>query len=294
MRLHAFVVNLDKDRERLESAKKQLEGSSIPFSRFTGINGKRMSPDQIATIATERCASFCTPGMLGCGASHIGVWKEAAKRRLDYVVVFEDDIRLLEDWDQRLLRILAHKPSFDILLLGQGVSRDPYSKGAALAWVCTKAVNLVVNALGPRLPKKKTAHSNIPLGMRRVNQFFGTHAYVVSKNGYERLLQDYTETPLRWHVDSDLSVRDLNILRLEDPLCATVDSFESNNSKNSIFLHALPSRVMNFDIEFTFGAPMLRLGNFEVLVVHVVLFLIVVITLLILTMRSVRQAQSRS
>jgi hypothetical protein len=82
-----LVINLDKEKDRLESFYSRLNSFGI-------LNVKRFP------------AVFHKSGLKGCGFSHLNIIKEAKKRALPSVFVFEDDAEFI-DFDEEILNKVA-------------------------------------------------------------------------------------------------------------------------------------------------------------------------------------------
>ena len=94
-----FYINLDRRNDRNNNTIKQL--------KKIGIN----NPNRFKAVENDM-------GIIGCGLSHIAVIQKAKELGWDYIVVFEDDIDIIEP---RLLKIkvknLMNK-EWDVLMLG--------------------------------------------------------------------------------------------------------------------------------------------------------------------------------
>jgi glycosyl transferase family 25 len=94
--MKCYVINLEREKERLESIRKLFDGVGIPFRRVEAVDARRMD-------AAERRA-VCPPfrfylanafrpavGEIGCTLSHIKAWREAFSGGEPLAAVFEDD-----------------------------------------------------------------------------------------------------------------------------------------------------------------------------------------------------------
>ena len=93
-----FYINLDKRADRRYEIEEELNKMELPFERFTAIE---------------------TPGrgILGCGYSHLSVFKMAKERKYRNVLIFEDDFYFLisisskniEKFDFPFFLLIFHK-----------------------------------------------------------------------------------------------------------------------------------------------------------------------------------------
>lgn len=124
----AYVINLDRSKERYEYVKHNINGLGIPVERISGIDGKTLSQEEINTkVDFHKYQQFLGHlpklGMIGCTLSHIKAWQTFLESDFEYAIIFEDDIsfepikvravidRLIEQhkyWDMSNLEI-SHK-----------------------------------------------------------------------------------------------------------------------------------------------------------------------------------------
>lgn len=104
----AFVINLNKRADRLQEFQAEMTNlGSPPVERFA---------------AVER-----SPGILGCGLSHLAVLKEAKRRQLPAVCIFEDDFEVTvpatEFW-KRLRSFFEGARPWDVLMLAHNTTKS--------------------------------------------------------------------------------------------------------------------------------------------------------------------------
>jgi len=113
--LGAWLINLDRDKGRLEKMTLQLDAIGLDFTRFAAIDGK-MEAGRLALRADKEAyarnmGSPILPGKMGCYASHIAVWEEFLQTGKEYALIFEDDVVFHDDFLDSLdcaLRIADH------------------------------------------------------------------------------------------------------------------------------------------------------------------------------------------
>jgi GR25 family glycosyltransferase involved in LPS biosynthesis len=102
-----FVINLEKDINRLENIKKNFNDYNIKFSRFNGIYGKNLSKDEINLNTSLLCRTlFCNKGIIGSGMSHFLLLKLIASKPDGWYMICEDDINFDEKSLQYIQKIL--------------------------------------------------------------------------------------------------------------------------------------------------------------------------------------------
>ena len=75
-----YVINMDKDTERLNNIYKECNKNNIKFERFTGVDASKLSIKEKNNYVTKFCQNFCTNSMIGCGISHIKIYEDVIKK----------------------------------------------------------------------------------------------------------------------------------------------------------------------------------------------------------------------
>jgi glycosyl transferase, family 25 len=103
MRTKAFLINLDRDADRLEYMSRQLRELNVPFERVRGILGAEL-PDWLNLYFNDENGirrSDMMNGEVGCYASHLHVMKMISEMG-EPAIVLEDDVRLEKGFDEAL------------------------------------------------------------------------------------------------------------------------------------------------------------------------------------------------
>lgn len=146
----AYLINLDRSKDRLEHMEKELANISLPvkYTRFKAIEGAKVKltslednkeyyPDYIIKnypYLPEKFKVNCYqgeefflgpmtfsfdvnyhhytifPGILGCACSHKKIWEEMVKNNYNYVLVMEDDISFISKFDKYYNILLTNVP----------------------------------------------------------------------------------------------------------------------------------------------------------------------------------------
>lgn len=111
-----LVINLDRDTARLESVRRELEASGIPFTRIPAVLGaERLDEPGLVDLAAYRArnrADSPRGGELGCYLSHLRAMEAFLATGAPMAVILEDDVAILpgfretvaglgerDDWD---------------------------------------------------------------------------------------------------------------------------------------------------------------------------------------------------
>lgn len=92
---NTFVINLDKDKKRLNNIEKLLNNN---FTRFSAIYGKNLSKNEINNNATNICKYFlCNYSIVGCAMSHLNLWQKLIDDETNnFYIIFEDDLKFID------------------------------------------------------------------------------------------------------------------------------------------------------------------------------------------------------
>ena len=182
----AYLINLDHRADRLSAAKNATLNMGINAIRVPAVDTRRQTEfcettvDPGAGEAIKRGYRIehdeLSSGAVGCYLSHINCWKLIKTSGEPAGLILEDDIVYTGDPDKfanvlNLAKKEVIQNEVDIFLLGN------------LLWL-----------LGITSESEKIVS---------VNQFFGTHAYLISASACDKLLN--TALPIKCQLDSFIS-----------------------------------------------------------------------------------------
>ena len=92
-----FVLNLERDRERLEKTKSLFAPAGVNFERINAVDAHGMSAAELRAacplfrfyLANARRVKA---GEIGCALSHRKAWETVVERSLPFAAMFEDDV----------------------------------------------------------------------------------------------------------------------------------------------------------------------------------------------------------
>lgn len=95
--MKVFVINLDKNVERMSSMKAQLDRFGLVYERFPAIYGKQLSKEDRKSKFSAIRSFFAmgrrlTDGEIGCALSHLGIYHKMCEEDIDIALILEDDI----------------------------------------------------------------------------------------------------------------------------------------------------------------------------------------------------------
>lgn len=108
--MKVFVINLDRNRERLESVSGRLAERGVTFERFPAVDGRALDPAERRRCYSPVRTAFVRghgllSGELGCALSHLGVYRKMVADGLDIACVLEDDAFPEPDFVTALARL---------------------------------------------------------------------------------------------------------------------------------------------------------------------------------------------
>lgn len=108
--MKVFVINLDKDTDRMAFSTAQATKYGYEIERFPAVNGKKLS--KYERKAGVKCFRFwCAVGKkpllneIGCVLSHQSIYQKMIENNIPYVCILEDDIIVLEGFKKKLYEL---------------------------------------------------------------------------------------------------------------------------------------------------------------------------------------------
>lgn len=176
-RMWVFVINLDRDRDRLTRMIAEGERVGLTFERFAAVDGRRLEADlrdEFFDGDTPHEPAF-TAGEIGCYASHLRIYRLLEGRDAECALVLEDDVRLADDLVATIEAAIKATPDWDIIRLSNA----------------TKSVFKPVAPLGNG--RELVQYWTVPNG---------TGAYLINRTGAIKLLESVDKRTLP--IDEDL------------------------------------------------------------------------------------------
>lgn len=128
--VHTWVINLDRDVERLQRISQQLAPTGLAWTRMPAVYGRDLPADeqrQLLDAATYRRRHGMEPalGELGCYLSHVAVMRALLASPHAAALVLEDDVLLTPALVPVLQGLMAHPARWDMVKLSQVHSGTP-------------------------------------------------------------------------------------------------------------------------------------------------------------------------
>lgn len=102
-----YIINLDKDKKRLQFSQEQALKIGFTFERIAGIYAGDMSSSEIKNSVNSfryrlRLGKQPRLGEIGCALSHIKIYKKMIDEQIPYACILEDDIIILDSFKNQL------------------------------------------------------------------------------------------------------------------------------------------------------------------------------------------------
>jgi len=107
--MHAYCINLERRPDRRQDAQDEFEKFGIDVEFWKATDGKLGAPDGLGITDTE----------WGCADSHIRIWRNIVEQNYEMGLVFEDDVKILHNFNEKLDQVLREAPAnWDFINLG--------------------------------------------------------------------------------------------------------------------------------------------------------------------------------
>lgn len=176
---HLYFVSINQSQENYDDCLRRVQYMSLPNEvdyQFYGVNGKEMFPTNeslseygyktydgwnLGTNSNGFWSRDMTRGEIGCITSHIEIWEDAYRNGYENILILEDDFFPIRPIDWRFLYEL-NNTNWDLFYVGRivqsgfGILDDPSD-----------------------------------INITRTGFSYQTHAYMLSKEGIRKLVEDH-------------------------------------------------------------------------------------------------------
>ena len=244
-----FIINLDKDIERLNNSYKQLNYYKIDnYERYPAIYAAESNKYELNTYTTTIGKIIASKTMIGCGISHINIWKKIVREKINTSLIVEDDFILVDDFLNKFNRIINKAPTeYDILFLSSGQIH------------------------------------NKDLKFRDINEYFykqifisQTIGYIITLKGAEKILK-YIDK-VSYHIDFQICMTslftDLDVISVKERLI--YQTFETSNNLNDRNYPLIIDKLLLYNNTFNYyyKLVLISIKNFEININVIFIFLL--------------------
>lgn len=234
--IKSYVINLDKDVERLNFFSENFKRLGLEFERISAVNGRNFVEhdyQEFMRLRPRNDNKGWLRGQMGCFLSHFAAWELIANGTEKYCAIFEDDVHISDDLKNILQDSSWIPASADIIRLETSTNRIRLSSSP------------LVEFSGRTAYKVRSTSWN-------------TGAYIISKSTAQKLVS----LPLSQHQPSDVFlfnfndspiVNQLQILQFHPALCTqdkqhenSTNQFASNIEFNDDDISRVVTRIKNY------------------------------------------------
>lgn len=243
-----YIINLYKDIERLNTAYKQLSKYNITnYERFPGVNASILNDNDINDNTTIIGKLFASRGMIGCGLSHINIWKKIVENNINRTLILEDDFILKDDFLNKFNKYIKNAPEkFDILFLNSNFIHNKNIKLIDINDIFYKQL-FIAQTVG----------------------------YIITLDGAKKILKYINK--VSYHIDIDICIRhlfnnDLNIISIKDELI--YQTFNTSNNINDREFPLILDKLLSYNsIKYYYKTILISICNFTINLNIIVIFL---------------------
>ncbi len=184
-----YIISLSTEIERRKYVAEQLAQYELEPIYVDAIDMRTASTEQVLAAQdhlVNKQTRVLTAGEVGCALSHLSAYKTIIQQGIDYALILEDDVMLLENPENlfsAIPRLYQHHP-FDVLIAGY-----------------VKILPEQLKYHYQRRPLKNLARSgSYQTGYPWKQQHCGTVAYIITQLGAQKMLA--ANSPLRYVADA--------------------------------------------------------------------------------------------
>ena len=272
---NVYLINMDKDTERLEKVTKECKKFNINFERFSGVNPLKLSKKELNKYVSKTCQNICPNGIIGCGISHMKIYEDALKNNYKNILVLEDDVYFDDELYEELNKAMTELPEdYDILYLGCFGICDKEQ-------VYNMDLNLLFHLYTNFLRKfKSTCKNECEKKLNNKYKYLhvpefplSAHGLIISNKGCKKLLNLIEKLNYSIDVNIALKTNELNIYTIKKRLIYQTWTDSKNSSISSNYLinnynNDLPpfSYILNFYV--------IKIFNTNITVLNIIFFLL--------------------
>ena len=246
-----FIINLEKDKDRLLSSVKQLNKYKLyNFEFIDAIDGTNLNNEEYKSYTTSIGYYITSASMVGCGMSHIKTWKKIVENNIKYSLILEDDFIFKNNFLSDFNKLMIKTPTnFDLLILNSNLLTNEYLK-----------------------------LSNINNDLYKPLIIFQTISYVITLEGAKKILNYINK--VAYHIDIQLGIthlynnKELNIIASKKKLI-----YQIFNTSNNIYDYNYPQIINyfisnNYLINYGYKVVFLSILNIKINLNLVLIFIL--------------------
>jgi len=264
-----YVINMDKDIERLDSVNYEMNKLNSTYIRVPGV----IPTDNLIYNEGSFFGKYFAPYVsIASGKAHKSIWEKIVNQKIENVLILEDDVKFTNNIESVLPQAFSELPKdWDIFFLGSFTSCDNHAI----------------------VEPNEYLHSSTKKYSEHLNQgkiYYGVEAYALSYKGAQKLLDQLKK--ISYYIDYQITYDTNNInMFYSNPIVAyqyTESDYETSKIKTPFLLNNLVKNIRinnkcyndKRTINWIFTIPIIRL-YFNILTFNVWCFILFCIVLLL-------------
>ncbi len=272
MKLNSYVISLKKPICLINQLK------SMGFDNVVlikGINGSLLTKDEIKNVTSSEILSNIIPkSIIGCFLAHLKAWENfLTESDNELGLFFEDDVTFTKDFKIRLDEAIENLP--------QHYEYDYLSLGYFGEWKFGKDY---INKLALKTTLTLHSEEHINLYWKKPTIALGTHAYILTRNGAEKLYK-HLKNNISDHIDVCINQLHLdniiNILVLRNRIAFQTSTLGLNiNGTHPLSLSIITSNFYidkSMSLSYILNLVLIELSIFKINLMSILFFILGII-----------------
>jgi GR25 family glycosyltransferase involved in LPS biosynthesis len=256
-----YIINLDERPEKFDSSVRQLNPYGISPYRFSGVNGWKLSLQDINDLgvqykpgmttdlmgtyypietgqATHEIMSvpgrnyFChcmSRGAIGCALSHLSVLQDALRSGYKTIWVMEDDISVLRNPHLiseyiDTLNSLVGKKGWDMLFTDQDTVNNQTGQYVPCLGYARRP------NFSPSDPQRFAKRTDVSKDFRKIGARYGMYSVIIRRSGIKKILNFIKQYKIFLPIDMEFYLpSDMRIYTVRDDIVSTQRFAPSDN-----------------------------------------------------------------
>ena len=124
--IKARVINLERRPDRLNKFNDEIKKHNIECIRFDAVDGTKLKMDKECVKLFLENTFEWRRGIIGATLSHISLWKELVESDYKYYLIFEDDVKLDENFNLYYNDLLKqiNETTYSFIFLGYHTDKE--------------------------------------------------------------------------------------------------------------------------------------------------------------------------
>lgn len=128
VKITAHYINMNRRQDRKKQVEKEFKRENFVCNRYEAFDGSTINKNSNVCKLFEGNNFNYRRGVMGAALSHIGLWRKLVESEDDYFLIFEDDIKLKENFNATLQILLTQLEIIKCDIIFLGYHNDVFDK----------------------------------------------------------------------------------------------------------------------------------------------------------------------